>query len=142
MDPWIHNQWHSQERGLRHPPGPHLNGVWGGGPAGFGVEPQLPAYMIQSSHQVRSAASCQIWLNPVWRVGCEGELRASVARPNGPRVSSSEAEDRSPPNPTGFRQIWRRRGETKPLILYRRGIADLAITGKAKNDFEHKHASP
>ncbi len=35
--------------------------------------------------------------------------RASVARSNGPSVSSSDAEDRSPPSLTGFTQIWRRR---------------------------------
>ncbi len=30
-------------------------------------------FMIQSSQQIWSAATCQICLNPVWRVGCEVE---------------------------------------------------------------------
>ncbi|MCP3662160.1 MAG: hypothetical protein GY696_06630, partial [Gammaproteobacteria bacterium] len=49
--------------------------------------------------------------NPVWRVGCEGS-RSEPERSEGER---SKAEDRSPPSQTGFRQIWRRSGETKPV---------------------------
>ncbi len=43
-------------RGLP-PPDPFLNGVCGGTPAGFGADPQLPAYMIQSIRQVWSVTN-------------------------------------------------------------------------------------
>ncbi len=46
----------------------------------------------------------------VWRVGCEGSRETE--RSEGER---SEDVDRSPPSQTGFRQIWRRSGETKPV---------------------------
>ncbi|MCP3665221.1 MAG: hypothetical protein GY696_22440 [Gammaproteobacteria bacterium] len=67
--------------------------------------------MIQSSLPVWSVARSQICLNPVWRFGCEGS-RNETERSEGER---SEAEDRSPSSQTGFRQIWRRSGETKPV---------------------------
>ncbi|MCP3662989.1 MAG: hypothetical protein GY696_10915 [Gammaproteobacteria bacterium] len=38
----------------------------------------LRTYMIQSSQPVWSAASCQICLNPVWCVGCEGSRTRTV----------------------------------------------------------------
>ncbi len=69
------------------PPRPPRNGAGGGPKAGFGAEPQLPAYMIQSSLQVWSTATRQICLNPVSR----GAVRARVASPNGPRLSVTEA---------------------------------------------------
>ncbi len=40
-------------------------------------------------------------------------VRASVGSPNGPRVSA--ANPRTAAHPAGFRQIWRRGGETKPV---------------------------
>ncbi len=40
-------------------------GVWGGASAGFGVEPQPPAYKIQSSQQVSPAAS-SVWSVVRW----------------------------------------------------------------------------
>ncbi len=43
-------------------PRPILNGVWGEAQAGFGAEPQLPPYIIQSSQQVLSSAGSQICL--------------------------------------------------------------------------------
>ncbi len=64
------------------PPDLLQNGVWGGASTGsgverqlhsFGVEPQFPENMIQSSQPVWSSARSQICLNPVWRVGCESE---------------------------------------------------------------------
>ncbi len=76
---------------------------------GFWAEIQLLVYMIQSSQPVWSAVSHQICLNRVWQVGCEGS-RSDPERSEGER---SEAEDRSPPSQTGFRQIWRWGGETK-----------------------------
>ncbi|MCP3664276.1 MAG: hypothetical protein GY696_17590 [Gammaproteobacteria bacterium] len=44
-------------------------------------------------------------------MGSEGS-RSEPERSEGER---SEAEDRSPPRQTEFRQIWRRRGQTKPV---------------------------
>ncbi len=106
--------------GLR-PPDSLLRRVCGRAPSGFGAVLQLPAYMIQSSQPVRSVESSnrqisstssrQVCPNPVRRVGCEGP-RNKPERSEGER---NEAEDRSPPGQTGFRQIWRRSGETKPV---------------------------
>ncbi|MCP3662570.1 MAG: hypothetical protein GY696_08765, partial [Gammaproteobacteria bacterium] len=48
---------------------------------------------------------------PVWQVGFEG----SHNEPERSEGGRSEAEDRSPPSQTGFRQIWRRSGETEPV---------------------------
>ncbi len=81
------------------------------GLGGLGRDSQLPAYMIQSSLPVWSAARSQICLNPVWRVGCE-DSRSEPERSEGER---SDAEDRSPPSQTGFREIWRRSGDTKSV---------------------------
>ncbi len=58
------------------------------------AEPQHPAYMIQSSQPVWSAARSQICLNPVWRVGCEGS-RSEPERSEGER---SESADWRPPS--------------------------------------------
>ncbi len=60
---------------------------------GFGAEPQLPAYMIQSSQPVWSAARSQICLNPVWRVGSEG-WRSESER------SEAERSEAAGPEPT------------------------------------------
>ncbi len=72
-------------------------GVW--------AVPQLPAYMIQLP--VWSAGRSQTCLNPVLAGGLRGPERSEDER--------SEAEDRIPPSQTGFRQIWRRSGESKPV---------------------------
>ncbi|MCP3663655.1 MAG: hypothetical protein GY696_14395 [Gammaproteobacteria bacterium] len=50
-------------------------------------------------------------MNPVWQVGSEG----SRNEPEWSDGERSEAEGRSLPSQTGFRQIWRRSGETKPV---------------------------
>ncbi len=49
--------------------------------------------------------------DPVWRVGFEVS-RSEPERSEGER---SEADDRSPTSQTGFKQIWRRSGEIKPV---------------------------
>ncbi|MCP3661322.1 MAG: hypothetical protein GY696_02325, partial [Gammaproteobacteria bacterium] len=57
------------------------------------------------------ASSHQICLNPVWQEGCEGWLH----EPERSEDDRSAAEDRSPPSQIGFRQVWRRIAETKPV---------------------------
>ncbi|MCP3668817.1 MAG: hypothetical protein GY696_41085, partial [Gammaproteobacteria bacterium] len=41
--------------------------------------------------------------------------KGSRSEPERTDSERSEAEDQSPPSQTGFRQIWRRSGETKPV---------------------------
>ncbi len=65
----------------------------GGGPWWLGAEPQLLAYMIQSSHPVWPAVESSNFLNPVWRVGCEG----SRSEPERSESDRREAEDRRYP---------------------------------------------
>ncbi len=75
--PLLNGVWGLGVWGLGRSPGGGLGALHSCGEAapGFGAEPQLPAYMIQTSQPVWSAARSQICLNPVWRVGCEGSRR-------------------------------------------------------------------
>ncbi len=66
---------------------------------------------FNQASRFRPPSSRQICLNPVMRVGCEG----SRGEPEQSEGERSEAEDRSPPSQTGFRQILRRSGENKPV---------------------------
>ncbi len=53
-------------------------------------------------------------------------MRARVTNPNGPRVSVANS-DRSRSSQTVFRQIWRRRGETKPVAWWKHAQHSLII---------------
>ncbi len=101
----------SPQRGLGHNPSRGL----GQTPAAFlrrsrprfGLEPQLPAYMIQSSQPVLSAVERVVKF--VWTKFGGWAVRARIAS------EPERSEDRRPPIQIGFRKIWRGSGETKPV---------------------------
>ncbi len=108
------------ERGLGRRP----NGVWGDPSGGLGAE--SPATFLRRIRPWVWGKAPNDSIKPTGLVSQRGAkfvciqfggwaLRARVASPNGPRLSAAKPQDRSPPSQTGFRQIWRRSGETKPV---------------------------